>query len=233
MKIIWRESTGSTNDDAKNIARALTQQGVRDEQWTGAEIQTAGRGRGDRKWESPKGNLYASWVGRLPRPMKEVAQASFVASLAVFETTKHFMPQADLTFKWPNDVLIEGKKFCGILLEIEGDWLIVGIGVNLRTAPKEALYPAAALGLDLPPQTFLEKLAEHFDRLKAQWQEEGFEPLRSLWLSHAQGLGEEIKVRLPTKEIEGKFVALNARGALELAAAQGKITIEAGDVFFN
>jgi BirA family biotin operon repressor/biotin-[acetyl-CoA-carboxylase] ligase len=168
--------------------------------------------------------------------LNEASQLSFAASLAIADSVKHYMPEANLSFKWPNDVLLDGKKFCGILLEAEQHqalWLIVGIGINLMEAPKEALYPATALGLDIEPKTFLEHLANNFDRLKKLWHEEGFSKIHALWLSQAHGIGEEIKVRLPQRELHGTFQSLNARGALELATAQGKITIEAGDVFFE
>ena len=236
-KITWLEETASTNDEAKAIAQKNDKeaqgQGQGQGQWIAAETQTAGRGRGDRKWHSPKGNLYASWVGALNCPIGQKAQLSFSASLAVAQTTEHYLPNARLSLKWPNDVLIEGKKFCGILLEIAREWLIIGIGVNLAEAPKEALYPAAALGADISPKDFLQKLAENFDALKDTWQEEGFNSTRTLWLARAHGLGEEIKVRLPKQELTGKFKGINERGALELVREQKTIIVEAGDVFFD
>lgn len=235
-EIIWLQSTTSTNDDAKTFADQAQQAA---ESWIGAAQQTAGRGRGTRTWQSPQGNLYASWVGTLDCPLAEASQLSFVASLAVADSVKHYMPEARISLKWPNDVLLEGKKFCGILLEaksLSNLWLIIGIGVNLMTAPaasKETIYPATALGLDISPKVFLEQLAASFDKLKNLWQTKGFSEIHRRWLAQAHGLGEEIKVRLPKTELIGTFEKLNARGALELMTPQGKQTIEAGDVFFE
>lgn len=235
-KIIWLEETSSTNDDAKE----LTNNNSGESFWVGATCQNSGRGRGDRVWESPKGNLYASWVGPMQCSLAEASQLSFVASLSVADAVASFLPKTDLTFKWPNDVLSDGKKFCGILLESKYVntspktlWLIIGIGVNLITPPKEAIFPATALGLNVKPKLFLENLATAFERLKKVWEEEGFKKIRSSWLDKAQGLGKNIKVRLPSAELSGVFNGLTPKGALVLKTDEGLEEIEAGDVFFN
>lgn len=232
-EIVWFNETTSTNDDAK--AFAATQE-VATERWMGAGSQTAGRGRQGRGWESPKGNLYASWVGAVECSLAQAAQLSFVAALAVSQAITHYQASADLRFKWPNDILLGGKKCCGILLEAlqkQHLWIIVGIGVNLQHAPTKALYPATALGLNTSPQDFLAQLAKDFAHLKGLWQKEGFSKIQSLWLDRAHKIGDEILVRLPDQEIAGTFAGLNASGALSLATPQGTKIIEAGDVFFS
>ena len=235
-KIIWQDTTGSTNDDAKQLA----QKGEFGPLWIGAAQQTKGRGRRGRSWQSPEGNLYASWLAQHEYPLDVAAQYSFVAALAVAEMARHYLPPeraAALQFKWPNDVLLAGRKFCGILIESGRDhnrlWLVVGIGVNLVHFPEDAQFPATALGLDATPQEALAKLAETFEKTAKIWNGQ-FANIRDTWLSNAAGLGEHIDVRLAEQTLSGVFEGINQNGVLILALADGsKRMIEAGDVFFK
>ncbi len=234
--IIWQDITGSTNDDAKEMAR----QGEFGPVWIGATQQTKGRGRRGRSWESPPGNLYASHLAKLDHPLEVAAQFSFVAALAVYEMARALLPPAqaaELQCKWPNDLLLDGRKFCGILIESGHHrgiaWLVVGIGVNLIHAPKKAQFPATALGIKITPQDALKKLAAAFTEITKIWDGE-FANISQTWLAKAVGLGKQIEVHLIDETLSGTFDGLNPNGALLLSCADGtKHIIEAGDVFFK
>ncbi|HKW54031.1 MAG TPA: biotin--[acetyl-CoA-carboxylase] ligase, partial [Stellaceae bacterium] len=145
-----------------------------------------------------------------------------------------------LRYKWPNDVLIDGRKVSGILLESQAagegrlDWLVVGIGVNLASFPENVDYPAislAAAGARVTVEALLEAVAEGFERWYERWREEGFAPLRAAWLLRARGLGEGIRVRLQGEEASGRFAGLDEDGALLLENGATRRRIGAGDVF--
>jgi BirA family biotin operon repressor/biotin-[acetyl-CoA-carboxylase] ligase len=161
---------------------------------------------------------------------------SFAAALAVVDTAAHFAPRAAITVKWPNDVLADGRKLSGILLESGPNWLAVGIGINLAEHPAETEFPAtslAALGATPPqPDVALTVLAARFAYWLALWRVQGFEPLRAAWLARAGGLGSPIRARLPQEERHGAFEGIDATGALLLREASGLRAITAGEVFF-
>ena len=238
-RLVFRETVGSTNDDAKGLARGGAEEGT----IVWALTQTAGRGRRGRAWASPLGNLYVSLVMRPEGPPDRAAQLGFAAALAVAETLEELAPGlAHALCKWPNDVLIAGCKIAGILLESEmGEgaglaFVVIGIGINLASAPRESEFPATSLaGEGGPPpasQTALEALARHFDAWARRWREDGFATLRAAWLTRAAGLGGEIRVRLETASLDGKFIDLDRDGRLVLEMADGlRHHISAGDVF--
>ena len=134
-----------------------------------AETQTAGRGRYGRIWQSPRGNLYVSFVFE-SNPMRD-KYLSFLTGLALAES----LPEFNVRLKWPNDVLLEGKKVAGILLETTGDKIIVGIGVNLVSSPdKNMLYPTANLGGRLSPIGLVKRLMIQYDALFDVFNKKGF-----------------------------------------------------------
>ena len=228
---------GSTSDEAKSLAAGGAPGGT----LVWAREQMKGRGRQGRVWVSPPGNLYASLVLRPQVPVAIAAQLSFVAALAVGEACAELAPAA-IGFKWPNDVLLAGRKLAGILLESEAKpdgrlaWLVLGIGINLATYPVDAAYPATALsatGADVAPETMLTALAHHLLLWHERWQQgRGFAAVRDAWLVRAQRLGQEIRVRLPRAELAGVFAGLDQDGALLLKTRAGPRRIEAGEVFF-
>jgi BirA family biotin operon repressor/biotin-[acetyl-CoA-carboxylase] ligase len=218
----------STNAEAKRLAA----KGEAGPIWLTAARQTAGRGRRGRVWDSGSGNLAATLLLRPGKP--DVAQLSFSAALAVSDMAREYAP--DVTVKWPNDVLADGKKLAGILLESENGALAIGIGVNLAAHPSGTEFPAtslAALGVAAPaPDITLGMVATRFAHWYDLWMTDGFEPLRDAWLARAGGLGGPIRARLPHAEHRGVFVGLNESGAL-LLNEQGTVrTITAGEVFF-
>ena len=232
----------STNAEAARIAATLTGPA-----WILSGEQTGGRGRRGRAWASPRGNFHATLVMKPADPPDRVALRSFAAALALREAliTLTGLP-ASFALKWPNDVLCNGGKIAGILLESAGHGaqvthLAVGIGVNLIAAPDPAQLEPGALppvtllmetGKRVEPETLLAHLAPAFAAWEARFQTQGFAPLRVAWLSHAARLGETIRARTGTTTREGRFDTIDDSGALILITPQGKATIPAAEVFF-
>lgn len=213
-----------------------------------ADVQTAGRGRRGRVWQSPAGNLSCSVLVRVGGAWGEAGQLSFVVGIALHEALAALAPGLPLTLKWPNDVLLGGRKLAGILLETAFEpaeppghgFVIVGTGVNLATAPAagEPLYPVATLaeaGVSVMPLAVVGLYAEALAGWLARWRTEGFGPVRERWLAVAHGVGGPVTARLADgQELAGTFAALDADGALLLRTADGATTrILAGDVFFG
>ena len=239
---IFMDEVDSTNEEAKRLASS----GEKTACWIVADRQTAGRGRRGRAWDSPSGNLMTTLL--LPGPFKadRAAQLSFVSGLALLELVKQVLPDdvhSKLRLKWPNDVLIDGQKVSGILLEAasiengEISELVIGMGVNLTQHPSDTPYPATHIGawtLNPPTNVFAAKvLADAFTRLYDDWRLNGFEPTRANWLRHAKGLYENIEVRLETHTLKGIFEGIDSDGQLSLRLEDGSLHyVAAGDVFF-
>jgi BirA family biotin operon repressor/biotin-[acetyl-CoA-carboxylase] ligase len=228
----------STNDEAKRRAGEGAAHGT----LVWARAQSAGRGRRGRRFISPPGNLYLSILLRPDRPAASAAQLGFAAALALGDALAPLLPDPErLRYKWPNDVLIDGRKVSGILLESQAagagrlDWLIVGIGVNLASFPENVDYPAislaAAAARAVTVEALLEALAGRFEAWYERWRQEGFAPLRGAWLARARGVGEAIRVRLQGEEASGRFAGLDDDGALLLEDGATRRRIGAGDVF--
>jgi BirA family biotin operon repressor/biotin-[acetyl-CoA-carboxylase] ligase len=231
------EELDSTNSEARRRAEA----GESGPIWISTARQTAGRGRRGRVWDSGEGNLAATLLLRPETSASATGQLSFVAALAAAETAAHFAPSAAITVKWPNDVLAEGKKLAGLLLEggsdAKGRWLAVGIGINLAGFPDGTEFPAtslAQLGIAPPSsEEALSVLAARFAHWYDLWMDQGFEIVRAAWLARASGLGSPIRARLANHETHnGLFEGIDEGGAL-LLNEQGRLrTIAAGEVFF-
>jgi BirA family biotin operon repressor/biotin-[acetyl-CoA-carboxylase] ligase len=222
------EELDSTNSEARRLAEV----GKCSPTWIVADRQTAGRGRRGRVWETLTGNLAATLL--LPKP-PNAAQLSFAAALAVSDAAMRFVPQASVTVKWPNDVLADGRKLSGILLEAGDGWLAIGIGVNLATAPTGTEFPAVSLaefGAAISSETALTEIAARFAHWYDAWMDGGFEILRAAWLARAQQLGQLIRARLPHEECCGIFEGISGEGALLLNEQGRTRTITAGEVFF-
>jgi len=229
----------STNKEALNRAR----HGERGPLWITAAAQTAGRGRMDRSWASPEGNLYTSLLLCEPSSFERAPELTFVAVLAVRDAVAAEAPALAprLWFKWPNDLLLAGEKCAGILIEGEVDpgkslIVVVGIGVNCKTHPATAAFPATDLwahGADVTPEQLFRRLSAAMCARIAQWDRgNGFSAILSDWLTAARGIGEEIRVRNGGSEKTGRFVGLDQSGRLMLERAGGGIEkISAGDVF--
>ncbi|MEA3050409.1 MAG: BirA family transcriptional regulator [Sphingomonadales bacterium] len=220
--------TGSTNDDLAALARAGAQEGM----WLRAERQTAGKGRQGRAWTSPPGNLYASTLVRIRPGDPPAPSLALVSAVALHEAAESFAPEAPIRIKWPNDLVADGAKLAGILLEREGEAVIAGFGVNLAHHPTDTPRPATSLavlaGGAPDPASFIELLAQTFARWLEIWRSEGISPVRAAWLAAAHPIGSA----LSTGEGEGLFDGLDESGALRLRLADGSArVIHAGDVF--
>jgi BirA family biotin operon repressor/biotin-[acetyl-CoA-carboxylase] ligase len=232
------ESIGSTNDEARRLASF----GDAGPVWITADEQTAGRGRRGRTWVSPRGNLMSTLLLAPQRPAAECAQLSFASAIASADTVAHFTPQAEVKLKWPNDVVADGRKISGILLESasaggEPHFLAIGIGINLAHFPPDTEFPAtslAALGVPAPSAVeALAQLAAHFAKWYETWRGQGFAPIRDAWLARAANLGSRIRARLTNGETSGVFEGIDETGALLLRESPERLrTIAAGEVFF-
>jgi BirA family biotin operon repressor/biotin-[acetyl-CoA-carboxylase] ligase len=203
-----------------------------------ADRQTAGRGRRGRSWNSPEGNLYASLLLRPARPVSEAAALGFAAVTTMGDVAEALLPTAaEVRHKWPNDLLINGRKASGILLETQPGFLVVGIGVNIMSHPMDTPYPATDLiaegAAPLSPQMLLERVLAALAPLYDQWEADGFASLLPAWRRRAAGLGEPIEVRLERETLSGLFKDLEPDGTLRLVLADGtERRIAAGDVYF-
>ena len=211
--------------------------------WIAARRQTAGRGRQGRGWDSPAGNLYATLlIGRDDAPAG-LARLSFHAALAVADLLAHFVPGAAIGTKWPNDVLLNGGKAAGILLENFGAGggrdaapaanLAIGIGVNLAHHPDPATcrWPPTSLRAETgAAPDFDEALGVLADRLDHWLGVADFARVRAAWLALTPHLGRRIEVRLPGGTLAGIFEDVDAEGALVLRTGEGSRRIAAGDV---
>ena len=230
----------STNAEARRRAEA----GDFGPVWITAAVQTAGRGRRGRNWSTQRGNLAATLLTLTDRPPAEAAQLSFVAALAACDLADTCLGPGMARLKWPNDVLVQGRKAVGILVESGtradgGLWIAVGIGVNLAFAPQDVDRPACAFadhmtGPPPSPQDAIEVLATSFDRWRNAWVTRGFEAIASGWTQRATGLGQRCEARLPNRTVSGIAEGLDSDGALRLRLDDGALErITAGDVFFG
>ncbi|GGF40580.1 biotin--[acetyl-CoA-carboxylase] ligase [Aliidongia dinghuensis] len=235
---VLRDTVGSTSDEAKRLASAGAAHGT----LVWAQEQTAGRGRLDRQWHSPRGNLYTSCILRPAVLPARAAELGFVAALAIAETVRVLLPAAvPVALKWPNDVLADGSKIAGILLEAQSgpnatiDWLVLGMGVNIVSAPTVTPYPATALhalGGTADARMALELLYGALSARFEDWQQGGFGAIRTRWLALARGLGEALEVRQGDDLVRGRFIDLDPDGALVLETLAGRHRITTGDVNF-
>ena len=237
-RLHFYRTIGSTNDEAKRLARTGAAEGTL--VWAGE--QTDGRGRRGRSWASPPGNLYLSLVMRPGGAPSRAAQLGFVAALGLGEALEWLAgPTLYLRYKWPNDLLANGRKLAGILLESETtasgavDFVVIGTGVNLLSMPDSTEYPATSLAAEgiatVGPPALLEAFVGRFERWALRWRQEGFAPVREAWLARASGLGAPIRVRLERTTLAGRFLDLDENGALLLDSAEGRRRVAAGDVF--
>lgn len=235
------DEIGSTSDEARALAEAGAPHGT----VVQARVQTAGRGRQARRWQSPAGNLYLSVLLRPDLPPARTPELGFVAALAVADMVDGLLPpDRRAMLKWPNDVLVAGGKVAGILLERgagdsggmagQGDAVILGIGVNLAWAPTDLPYAAASLAGSgagiVAIEDGLRLLLDHLGRRIAAWEADGFAPVRAAWLARAHPVGQFLAVRDGGRGIDGRFAGLAPDGALLLDTGTGVRRIVAGDV---
>ena len=200
--------------------------------WLIALAQDAGRGRQGRHWVSQPGNFFGSTLVELRASDPAAQTLSLVSGLALAEAIDVAAPAQALMLKWPNDLLLLGKKVAGILLERNGDRVAVGIGVNLATSPELGDRKAAMLDGNLTPQAFAPLLAASFARLLRLWRTAAPALLIQAWLARAHPLGTRLSVHAGTNELlTGNFDGLEPDGALRLRRPDGSlVVVRAGDV---
>ncbi len=229
----------STNSEAVRLAGS----GERGPLWVFAAEQTGGRGRRGRVWHGGAGNFYASLLMRPDGPPADAALRSFVAALAVRDAVAAVIGTAEgICLKWPNDVLVNGRKLAGILLEGGDGYLCIGVGVNLLSAPPVGVLDPGAVaaislqearGVRVDAQEFLTVLAADFARREETFRTYGFAPVRRDWLQHAARLGEIVTARMPGRTEIGRFETIDETGAIVLQTARGKLALPAAEIFFE
>lgn len=244
MRILSFDQLDSTNSEAHRQLEA----GATLPLWIFTKEQTLGRGRQGRQWVSKIGNLFCSGLYPLSKDAEHDAQKSFVAALAIYDTLAEYVTPDLLTIKWPNDVLLDGKKVSGVLLERFSGGLCVGIGINLMTRPKAVTDQQTACVIDYiaeellndpepileMPEPVLAILAAKYSHWSQRHNQEGFAPIRETWLTRAARIGEEVTVRLANERFNGYAEGLGVDGALIVRLESGDIRrVHAGDIFFE
>lgn len=233
------ERIDSTNSAALRRIRA----GERGPLWIVTDLQSEGRGRRGRSWTTQPGNLAASLLLSVDTSLPLAATLGFVAALALRRALENATDGLAFLLKWPNDILVNGRKLAGILLESENGengqvTLAVGLGVNVLSAPEDVPFPAtslAALGQRTSAEHVFAELSDAFAVFLGLWDNgRGLAAIRSQWLQHAAGLGQDISIRAGDGILQGIFRTLDEDGRLILQGADGvRRAVSAGDVYFG
>jgi BirA family biotin operon repressor/biotin-[acetyl-CoA-carboxylase] ligase len=237
--VTFHDALASTSDTAKSLAASGAPHGTT----IAARQQTAGRGRLGRTWVSPPGNLHVSFLLRYAIPPARQAELGFAAALAVADLIDAHLPAGPRAqLKWPNDVLVDGQKIAGILLESDTSddpFVVLGIGVNLAHAPPNLPYPVTSLaGLGAPPpapEAALDLLTGLLGTRLTTWEQHGFEPIRAAWRHRGPAPGTPLRVTAGGTARagafqEGDFQDLAPDGALVLWTPDGCLRVTAGVV---
>lgn len=232
-RLVALDEVASTNDEALDRLRSGAPEGI----LVVAQRQTAGRGRRGRTWESPAGNLHLSLILRPDAGLAAAVPVGFAAALAARGAIVRGLPPGRrVELKWPNDVLIDGAKAAGLLVETADDALVLGVGINIIRHPEGTPYPATSIHGAGGVGTLDDVLSAFCATFKARWDEyrrDGFAPLRQEWLVHARGLGETVTVDIEGTHLTGIFRDIAEDGALVLdCGVAGVKRITAGDVSF-
>ena len=230
------ESTNKTAFELANLRKIF------DSEIILAKKQKAGKGRKDRIWSSPSGNLYFSLILQPKITIEKISLISFVAAaalkIAIEEIFNDKKTSAKISLKWPNDLLIDEKKCAGILLESKlnqktCEFVILGIGVNIDSNPDNVMFPATNLrkfNIEITPENLLEKFLDQFEKIYKNFLDFGFAGVRQLWLNNAYKLKEKISLKIDDKEISGIFEDLDELGSLVLKDSNGLVKISVADV---
>jgi BirA family biotin operon repressor/biotin-[acetyl-CoA-carboxylase] ligase len=228
------DSIGSTNCEL--LARLGRGETIGNGHWLVANRQSSGRGRLGRQWLDGFGNFMGSTVIGLMKGDPAAHTLALVAGLAVFDTLALVLSDPRrLMLKWPNDLLLDGAKLAGILLERSGDRVVVGIGINLAQAPEIAGRPVMALadiGVHVARDDVARTLAENFAHVVQRWRRCGLAAIITQWVQRGPAIGTGLRVELPGEGcVTGAYGGLLADGALLLRLENGQLrAIYAGDV---
>jgi len=230
-------------DSTNTVAARYAESGETSPIWIVAGKQSGGRGRKGKTWVSEEGNLYASLLFRPDIEATALGALPFLMALAVRDTLIELGALAnDVKCKWPNDILLAGRKICGILIESSSrssgrlDHVIIGVGINLLHSPADAQFNAtsllASLGRPISVQEALGRLANQLNQRLDAWDVENFEPVRVEWTRCAWGLGQFRRIDTAKESFEAKLVGLDTQGGLLVQMEDGtERQIVAADIF--
>ncbi|WP_277058502.1 biotin--[acetyl-CoA-carboxylase] ligase [Trichlorobacter lovleyi] len=239
-RLVCCSETASTNSDAFRLAEEGAEEGT----VVLADRQLAGKGRLGRRWESPAGvNLYCSVVLRPELPPYEAPQLTFLSAVAVARAI-HTSTGLQPVIKWPNDLLLNGRKVAGLLNEMNAEtdrvgFVILGIGVNLNMRedqfPPDLRSPATSLLLEtgsaVVRQAFAVNLLRELEREYLRFKQNGFGPVREDWTRYCNAFGREVRVEMGPHTLQGPFAGIDHDGALLMTLPDGRIErILSGDV---
>ncbi len=233
-KVLFFEEVDSTNNKAKQIASEEKEGTV-----VISEVQTSGRGRRGREWNSPKGGIYISFILKPNIPPERAPQLTLVSSLALAETLNSMDKKLDAKIKWPNDILIKGKKISGILTELSSDiekinHIVVGVGVNLNTdknaLPETGTSLKTEMGENVSIKLFLKLFLEHFDLVYKEYITNGINKMIERWKFNSDTLGKKVKIIGMNETFEGLAKDIDENGALILKTGEKEIKVYSGDV---
>ncbi len=238
--MIYHDRLDSTSDEAKRLIESNFDM---DRNIIIANQQDNGHGRYGRRWQSPIGNLYASLIIKLDDNHKDPQLYSFVAALAVGTCLQDMLDKKyNIAYKWPNDILVSGKKICGILLQLLkskdlNSYLIIGIGLNINTTPLIDGIKVISIKdceiQDVNINIVVDKIVANFDKIEKIWQKDGFSHIRKIWLEKAYKIENKIDVNIGNRKISGIFKGLTADGRLQLVTDEGNESVSSGEVFFK
>jgi len=235
--IIFFDALDSTNLEAKRLIR----RGVRGKRVIASFKQLRGQGTNGNFWSSPDGNLYFSIVFDHENNLSNLSQLSLVTSLSCHEAMQSLLEDShpsllprSFKIKWPNDLLLNGKKFCGILLQTLPfmnlhknevlNYLIIGIGVNLICSPKNINYLATSLkeeGVQHNYDDVLHKIMERFHENYKRWQVEGFSDIRTKWMQNTYNVGKKVFLNIKGEKISGVFKEIDEEGQMIIESESG------------
>lgn len=233
-KILFFEEVDSTNNKAKQIALEEKEGTV-----VISEMQTSGRGRRGREWHSPKGGIYVSFILKPNMSPEKAPQITLVSSLALVEALNSMFQKLNAKIKWPNDVLISGKKISGILTELSSDmekinYIVVGVGVNISTGinnlPENATSLKLELNEEISVKLFLKSFLEHYDSIYQEYLTGGIDQIIKRWKNNSDTLGKKVKIIGINETYEGLAKDIDENGALILQTKDKEIKVYSGDV---
>lgn len=233
-KILFFEDIDSTNNKAKKIAFDEDEGTV-----VISEMQKTGRGRRGREWHSPKGGIYVSFVLKPNIPPEMAPQMTLLTSLALVETIASMDETLDAKIKWPNDILINGKKLSGILTELSSDvekinYIVVGVGVNLNTEidalPENGTSLKEELNQDVSTKLFLKSFLERFDLIYQDYKDGKVNEIIGRWKNNSDTLGKKVNIVGIKENYTGFAKDIDSNGALILETDGGEVKVYSGDV---
>lgn len=240
--LLFYDEIDSTNKEAARIVKNQNNPGFK---VICSNSQTSGKGREDKNWISPKGNIYMTIILPKTSSLNNMAQVSFIASLAIHKILKNIFNQYNIEkkieLKWPNDVLVDDKKISGILIESissEDEFILIGIGINVYSHPKIKDYATTSLENEgvyfIENDDVITTFLKEFSTLYKTWLINNFIPIRDEWLRRAKNIGKLISVKTKYNRVYGRFIDIDLTGAIRLKVSSGQIhSINTGEVFFE